>query len=404
MWHEKFTNKHGEVQYRYYEKYKDPLTNKWRRTSVVLNKNGKQSQKEAQKRLNERIEAKLNDKTPTNLKTLTFHAACDEWFESYKLVSGAKFSTIQTKESSINVIKKYIADDVLIKSITHIYLQNVINEWSKVYRRKHVLKLFVVIRSMYKYLAKRYDMDIALLSKVEIPKQAETLEEIESKRNNYLDNDEITEIMGIFDNLIETGTRHSKYRYERVKKIVQFQINNGMRIGELLAIKTSDIDFDNKTLSITGTINWKKDENTGLYGVKDTTKTSQSYRKIGLTQDSINILRSLILENKKNAKWKDNYNDRGFVFTNTAGSPLIKTNINEMLSEVVEMSSITKKVTTHTLRHTHISILAQLGINLKAIQERVGHTDYKTTLDIYTHVTDKMAQDMMNKLENFKIS
>lgn len=51
MWHEKFTNKHGETKYRYYEKYKDPLTNKWRRTSVVLNKNGKQSQKEAQKRL-----------------------------------------------------------------------------------------------------------------------------------------------------------------------------------------------------------------------------------------------------------------------------------------------------------------------------------------------------------------
>ena len=37
-------------------------------------------QKEAQKRLNERIEAKLNDKTPTTLKSLTFHAACDEWF------------------------------------------------------------------------------------------------------------------------------------------------------------------------------------------------------------------------------------------------------------------------------------------------------------------------------------
>ena len=55
----KFTNKHGETKYRYYKKLKDPLTNKWR-TSVVLNKNGKQSQKEAQKRLNiRRIEAKL---------------------------------------------------------------------------------------------------------------------------------------------------------------------------------------------------------------------------------------------------------------------------------------------------------------------------------------------------------
>ena len=69
MWHEKFTNKHGETKYRYYEKYKDSLTNKQRRVSVVLNKIGKQSQKEAQKRLNEMSvqKAKLNDKIPNKL-------------------------------------------------------------------------------------------------------------------------------------------------------------------------------------------------------------------------------------------------------------------------------------------------------------------------------------------------
>ena len=45
------------------------------------------SHKRGSERLNERIEAKVNDKTPTTLKTLTFHAACDEWFEHYKLIS-----------------------------------------------------------------------------------------------------------------------------------------------------------------------------------------------------------------------------------------------------------------------------------------------------------------------------
>lgn len=45
MWLEKFKNKNKETKYRYYEKYKDPLTAKWRRVSVVLNKNGKQSHK-----------------------------------------------------------------------------------------------------------------------------------------------------------------------------------------------------------------------------------------------------------------------------------------------------------------------------------------------------------------------
>lgn len=69
MWHEQFTNKHNQKQYRFYEKYKDPYTDKWKRVSVVLNKKGKQSQKEAQRLLNERIESKLNDKTPTHQQT-----------------------------------------------------------------------------------------------------------------------------------------------------------------------------------------------------------------------------------------------------------------------------------------------------------------------------------------------
>lgn len=84
-----------------------------------------------------------------------------------------------------------------------------------------------------------------------------------------------------------------------VKALVEFQINNGMRIGELLAIKTDNIDIENNTLEIDGTINWVIDVETGAFGVKETTKTSKSYRTIGLTNQSINLLKTLMLENKK---------------------------------------------------------------------------------------------------------
>ena len=105
------------------------------------------------------------------------------------------------------------------------------------------------------------------------------------------------------------------------------------------------------------------------------------------------------MDNKKENQWNEDFINRGYVFTNTAGSPIDLNKVNSIIKEATEISSIKKHVTTHTLRHTHISTLAQLGINLKAIQERVGHSDYKTTLEIYTHVTDQMAKDMMNKLE-----
>ena len=57
--------------------------------------------------------------------------------------------------------------------------------------------------------------------------------------------------------------------------------------------------------------------------------------------------------------------------------------MNNIIKEATDISSISKRVTTHTLRHTHTSTLAQLGITLKAIQDRVGDSDYKTTLEIY---------------------
>ena len=405
MWHEKFTNKHGETKYRYYEKYKDPLTNKWRRVSVVLNKNGKQSQKEAQKCLNERIEAKLNDKTPTTLKSLTFHAACDEWLEHYKNHSGSKATTIKEKVSNTNTVKNAIDKEVLINNITHTYLQDIINEWAKTHSKGHVQSLVIIIRSVFKYTFKYYDLqDISVLDKIDIPKKAKTRDELQAKRNNYLEDSEVKELLSCFDYLIK-HKKHStrKRNYKMVKAIVQFQIANGMRIGELLAIKKDNINFEHKTLEIDGTINWVTDKETGAFGVKETTKTSKRYRTIGLTTQSINLIKTLILDNKKENQWIEDFIDRGYIFTNTAGSPIDLNKINNIIKEATDISSIKKRVTTHTLRHTHISTLAQLGINLKAIQERVGHSDYKTTLEIYTHVTDQMAKDMMNKLEKVGI-
>ncbi|CAC8274265.1 phage integrase family protein [Staphylococcus aureus] len=73
--------------------------------------------------------------------------------------------------------------------------------------------------------------------------------------------------------------------------------------------------------------------------------------------------------------------------------------INKRLSSAAESLNINKKVTTHTLRHTHISLLAEMNISLKAIMKRVGHTDEKTTIKVYTHVTEKMDRELEQKLE-----
>ncbi|HEC2173874.1 TPA: tyrosine-type recombinase/integrase [Staphylococcus delphini] len=77
--------------------------------------------------------------------------------------------------------------------------------------------------------------------------------------------------------------------------------------------------------------------------------------------------------------------------------------INKQLSETTKALKISKKVTSHTLRHTHISWLVENNIFLKTIMKRVGHTDEKTTIKIYTHVTEKMDKQLTDKLESLSL-
>lgn len=184
--------------------------------------------------------------------------------------------------------------------------------------------------------------------------------------------------------------------------IIEIQALNGMRIGELLAIQPENIDFKNKKLIIDGTIHWRKEGNN--LGFKDTTKTALSYRTISLTTRSCDILRKVMLENKKAFQWKNMYVDRDFIFTNHKGNPISLTSINRNIQIAAKNVGIKKHITSHTMRHSHISLLSQLGISLRAIMDRVGHTDHKTTLQIYSHVTKQMDKDMMSKLEKVGIN
>jgi len=405
MWHEKFTNKHGETKYRYYEKYKDPLTNKWRRVSVVLNKNGKQSQKEAQKRLNERIEEKLNNKTPTTLKTLTFHAACDEWFENYKLVSGAKQSTIRAKTYRLAHIKERINEDILVDKMNAQVIQDYINTSMKENNIKHItIKVNVsLIKSVLKFAQQRYNIsDISYIDNVSLPKKAVTREELKAKRENYLEMNEVHKLIDELNHKASTSNKgYIKRSYMMTAYITEFQVLNGLRIGELLALQPENIDFKNKKIEIDGTIAWITKD--GVRGFKDTTKTEASYRTISITTRSCEILRKVMLENKKSAKWDNNFKERNFIFTNSKGSPMPLSSINANIKNAAKNVGIEKDISTHTMRHSHISLLSQLGVSLRAIMDRVGHKDYKTTLQIYSHVTEQMDKDMMSKLEKVGI-
>ncbi|WP_375712847.1 tyrosine-type recombinase/integrase [Staphylococcus epidermidis] len=121
---------------------------------------------------------------------------------------------------------------------------------------------------------------------------------------------------------------------------------------------------------------------------------------MGVTARAVEIFEELYKYKQFN-ELEPEFLERDFIFTNKKSNPLSTNKINYILKESLEITIITKCVTTHTMRHTHVSILAQSDIPLKAIQERVGHSDSSMILRINTHVTDNMAQNLINKLEAY---
>ncbi|MDY6087568.1 MAG: tyrosine-type recombinase/integrase [Succiniclasticum sp.] len=92
-------------------------------------------------------------------------------------------------------------------------------------------------------------------------------------------------------------------------------------------------------------------------------------------------------------------NRKYFISAERDGYPLDISYVNRLLRSLHHQ----KHLTTHIFRHTHISLLAEEGVPLKAIMVRVGHNEPRTTMAVYTHVSDKMQQEVMNALNTISI-
>ncbi|HDK7215184.1 TPA: site-specific integrase [Clostridium botulinum] len=155
---------------------------------------------------------------------------------------------------------------------------------------------------------------------------------------------------------------------------------SGIRSGELLALTYKDIDLENKIIKINKTyvrIN-KKD-------IINPPKTPKSKRDVTIP----NALCEQI-EDYKNKMYSIKEDER--IFT------MAKQNINAMLNRVIKKSSI-KRIRLHDLRHSHASLLIELGFTPLLISQRLGHENVETTLNIYSHLYPNKDNEVAEKLD-----
>ena len=221
---------------------------------------------------------------------------------------------------------------------------------------------------------------------VELPRKITTSDDLKKKRTKYLDQKE-------FNLFIKTLQKEAlrDYRLNKYIRIAKVLFLTGMRYGELAALSYKhDIDFSKKTIHIRHTYDFRLKKRTAP-------KTAKSDRIITAPQKVLDIIKEQIIENTKNGF------DTDSIFINTLGEPITSARVIIPLKNHGKKLGIDKNITTHMFRHSHISLLAELGIPLTAIMDRVGHSDSKTTLEIYSHVTQKMVAHISSKLEKIKL-
>jgi integrase len=327
------------------------------------------------------------------VRKITFEKVAWEWLITYSR-SGKKESTIDVRKKQINILLRYISK-VNIDKVTSRMHQKILNDLDdQGYVKTSIAGVNVTAGMIFKYaIHKRMRKDHPCAGAI-IPVKILTIEDIENDdiEEKYLEREEL------FDFLQIVCKHGLKYDLEWFY-LLAF---SGMRSGEMCALKWSDINFDTSEIRITKTL-YNKNNNMRKYKLTPP-KTKAAIRTIDIDESVMELLKS---HKKKQAQFKlrnrlrvSDYHDGNFVFCRDTGHPHVTYTILKRMSRLLSKTSITKHATPHIFRHTHISMLAEAEIDISTIMKRVCHDDMKTTMKVYTHVTEKMKKAAAFKMKN----
>ena len=368
----KYQTKDGETRYML-QAYLgvDPFTGKQKRTT----RRGFKTQKEAKKAERELLLSVEENGFTDHYSKPTFKEVANLWLESYETT--VKPTTYQNTKNYLNAIIENYFKDIRIESVSVAMMQKVVIELSKKYVT--YLNYLSIINRVFKYAMHLDIIQTNPVDRIIRPKQQTPRKEKIALTKEELSN---------FLTLAKKDARPVLYTAWHTLAYT------GLRRGELLGLEWSDIDFKDKTISVSKTL-------VTINGKLSTQspKTKRSARTISLDDATIQILKDWKLEQKK-LFFKYGVKSRNIVITNAKGGYFDFAHFRDELRYFLGRHRL-KQFSVHSLRHTHASLLFEAGIEPKTISDRLGHSNIQTTLDMYTHLNDKQRSDVADRLLKF---
>lgn len=377
----KYTTKNGETRY-LFQTYLgiDPITGKERRTTRRGFKTMKEAKQAERNLLLDVEENGLPSNQSDGFRDPTFEELASLWLENYKTT--VKPSTFENVRSKVEKMTEEHFKEMKLKKITVAYCQKIVIELSKSYvLYNHYLS---VINRIFKYAVLMDVINSNPFDKVIKPKSRQT-----QRKGNFLTKEELKEFL----KLAQITT------LSYFHPLVHLMSYTGLRQGEALALKWSDIDFENKKITVNKTAVRIKEKQT-----LQTPKTKNSKRVISIDSATLSILKSwkkdqikIYFKNGKHFEGEEN-----FIFTNQRGEWVHIHNFIRYFKRFIADHKL-KQITPHGLRHTHASLLFSAGVEPKNISDRLGHSTVQITLDLYTHITEEQRTDTVDKLLEYMV-
>ncbi|KGR75840.1 site-specific integrase [Ureibacillus sinduriensis] len=374
-----YTLKNGEKRYKF-QVYLgvDPLTGNQMRTT----KRGFKTRNEAKLAL-ARIRLDVANGTYHQERAETYQELYDLWIVQYE-------KTVE--ESTFVKTRGYFKNHILpsmgsykIDKIKIDICQKHFDEWASKLSKARTIKSYAAL--VLDFGIKRGYLQTNPFTHVETRIKTKKLIEAEDKDENFYNREQLIDFLKCCQLSLH-------YKSFALLRLLAF---TGMRKSEALALTWNDFNIKENELSISKAIG--RGERGRLY--LKPTKTG-SPRTIKVDEDTIAILKEWkrIQKQEYLVLGHNTMKPNQLIFSNSKNELIQLGQVEKWMYSVIKKHSL-KKITPHGLRHTHCSLLFEAGASIKEVQDRLGHTDVKTTMDIYTHVSKKAQEGVIQKFVSF---
>lgn len=370
MWIEETKN----GKFKFCERYKDYITGKTKRVSVTMDKNTPKNRKLAMEMLNKKIQLTQ----PTDKEDITLKILAEKYLNYQKQT--VKLSTFNRNNLAINKALRILGSDTLVEKLSASYISSnyLATKQKPTTINEDIKRLKAMLNWGY---LNDYVTDISYLKKINKLKDTPHKIKIQDK---FLEQHEVNQLLEYIES---TKCWHWYY-------FTKFLILSGLRAGEAIALTNNDIDYKQRIITINKTYDYNNK-------IVTSPKTLSSHREIYM-QDELLELSNMIQEFSKEKKILTEQNNNCFL-VGLSGSIIDLNAYNKYLRENTELA-IGRKITAHTLRHTHASLLLAEGINIDAISRRLGHENSSITKEIYLHITSKLKEKENYAIKNIKLT